>query len=129
VGLFRTPAGAAVQHEPSSVPAARPTAGEMQRLRGEVRPRLPVPAGGGWGRAGGEDGGCGSGGGTGVRPGVAERGRPLQRGREERFEEMEGGPCRNPGSGPGGGDSRPARPPFDGRELGAVSFRPRLAAP
>lgn len=41
VGLFRTPAGAAVQHEPGSVPAASPVAGEMQRLRGEVRSAFP----------------------------------------------------------------------------------------
>lgn len=37
VGLFRTPAGTASQHEPSSVPPTSPVAGEMQRLRGEVR--------------------------------------------------------------------------------------------
>lgn len=41
VGLFRTPAGAAVQHEPSSVPAASPVAGEVQRLRREVRSAFP----------------------------------------------------------------------------------------
>ncbi|XP_017403102.1 spindle assembly abnormal protein 6 homolog isoform X2 [Cebus imitator] len=35
VGPFRTPAGAASQHEPSSVPPTSPVAGEMQRLRGE----------------------------------------------------------------------------------------------
>lgn len=41
VVFFRTPARAAVQHEPDFVPAARPVAGEMQRLRGEVRFALP----------------------------------------------------------------------------------------
>lgn len=41
VGLPRGPGGAAIQHEPDSVPAARPVAGEMQRLRGEVRSAFP----------------------------------------------------------------------------------------
>ncbi|XP_073666499.1 spindle assembly abnormal protein 6 homolog isoform X4 [Tursiops truncatus] len=37
LGVSRTPAGEAVQHEPGSLPAPRPVASEMQRLRGEVR--------------------------------------------------------------------------------------------
>lgn len=41
LGVSRTPAGEAVQHEPGSVPAPRPVASEMQRLRGEVRSALP----------------------------------------------------------------------------------------
>ena len=41
VGVSRTPAGEAVQHEPGSVPAPRPVANEMQRLRGQVRSALP----------------------------------------------------------------------------------------
>ncbi|XP_033718827.1 spindle assembly abnormal protein 6 homolog isoform X6 [Tursiops truncatus] len=35
LGVSRTPAGEAVQHEPGSLPAPRPVASEMQRLRGE----------------------------------------------------------------------------------------------
>lgn len=41
VVFFRTLARAALQHEPDFVPATRPVAGEMQRLRGEVRFALP----------------------------------------------------------------------------------------
>lgn len=40
-GLLCAPGGAAVQHESGSVPAASPVAGEMQRLRGEVRSAFP----------------------------------------------------------------------------------------
>lgn len=60
VGLFRTPAGAAVRHEPGSFPAASPVAGEMQRLRGEVRSAFPGARGWRLGSGqGGEDGGSG----------------------------------------------------------------------
>lgn len=37
--------GTAVQHEPGSVPGARPAAGEVQRLRGEVRPAVRAACG------------------------------------------------------------------------------------
>lgn len=39
--FFAHPARAAVQHEPDFVPAVSPVAGEMQRLRGEVRFAFP----------------------------------------------------------------------------------------
>lgn len=101
----------AVQHEPGPVPGARPAAGEVQRLRGEVSPRSPLPAGGGWGRprgkmaarAGGlrRAAGCRAGGpgtrGRGTQPGRGApclAGWPLPRTRREAGREA--------GAAPGG---------------------------
>lgn len=90
---------AAGQHEPDSVPAARPAAGEEQRLRGAVSPRsLP----GGWrlGAGRGEDGGSGRwararGGVSGWRPRDAEGASAGTQGRLSRraavAEDAEGG--------------------------------------